>query len=478
MRKNAWITAVGLVYCLAVAVAVPFGIVPLGLTLAIIVVPMIFVVGLKHPAVLLLAYATVLPFEDALLIPGLGTLAKTLGLVLAGCYVMVRFRHLSLLRLPLPLWLFAAWSCLSVAWATSTASAISTMVLLGSQIGMALVITDMTLHDERVAERTLTLYALGSVFVSLYALLRGSVGNMGRLAAFAGQDQAMFAASLIPGVLFLMWKAVEREGSWLTRVGAIVGLLAPLVAIVASGTRSAWAGLLIGLLALLAMQRKYRAAVVLATLGAGVALILYTQPQLADFAMSRLESAISSGGEGRIGIWKVGLTILGDNPLVGVGIGNFTYAFTVDAIIRTPGVLDFGTWLYPGRAPHNIFLGVVAETGILGFALFGWFVVRTIHTAPRTGIGCLLLPIFLSYLTQGFFLDLLLRKPFWLVTALLMGLSSRNTLAHVNTRSFSHTGPSGSPSHEVLHKPVELACATLDGSGQVPNLTQPRAGAR
>lgn len=249
----------------------------------------------------------------------------------------------------------------------------------------------------------------------------------------------MFAAALAPGLLFMLWKAMDREFPPLGRIVCLLLLLFPLTAIIASGTRSAWIGVVVGLCALLASQKKSSKFAIVGAVLAGFWLLLLQIPQLAEFAVNRLGTAISSGGAGRVDIWRVGMTIFQENPLFGVGVGGFPAAFTPDAVFRTPGVDPFGSWLYAGRAPHNVFLGVAVETGLVGFLLLGWFLLRTIRVAPKSGIGGVLLSILATYLTQGFFLDLFLRKQFWLIIALILGLAYRALLPSSSPESSMQT---------------------------------------
>lgn len=63
------------------------------------------------------------------------------------------------------------------------------------------------------------------------------------------------------------------------------------------------------------------------------------------------------------------LTIFRQSPIVGVGIGNFLYYLPT---VQKP--LSVGMYIQP---VHNIFLLLLTETGILGFSVFLWMIVKT-----------------------------------------------------------------------------------------------------
>lgn len=88
----------------------------------------------------------------------------------------------------------------------------------------------------------------------------------------------------------------------------------------------------------------------------------------------------------RISAWISGFNVFQDNPVVGVGLGNaFTYYSEnmPDWAVSYPEVQD---WLNDPDArpnPKNMLVKLLAETGFVGFALFGAFVVAHFHSRNR-----------------------------------------------------------------------------------------------
>jgi O-antigen ligase len=68
----------------------------------------------------------------------------------------------------------------------------------------------------------------------------------------------------------------------------------------------------------------------------------------------------------RLEIASIGLQLFLENPVWGVGAGNFR-SETKDMETESLG------YLYGGIAPHNMYTQILAELGIIGFFLFMWF---------------------------------------------------------------------------------------------------------
>jgi len=79
----------------------------------------------------------------------------------------------------------------------------------------------------------------------------------------------------------------------------------------------------------------------------------------------------------RLHIWKIGLRMFLEHPILGVGIGQFKTAY---------GTI-YATRLHqPWASPHNLALEVGCEMGILGLISFGYFVVQIfkgVSSIPR-----------------------------------------------------------------------------------------------
>ncbi len=80
-------------------------------------------------------------------------------------------------------------------------------------------------------------------------------------------------------------------------------------------------------------------------------------------------TTFDDGGNGRADLWQVAWRMTGDHPVIGVGLNNFV----VEArdYVRQPGALEFVDLIAERpHVAHNTFLQLLAETGIVGLALF------------------------------------------------------------------------------------------------------------
>jgi O-antigen ligase len=78
--------------------------------------------------------------------------------------------------------------------------------------------------------------------------------------------------------------------------------------------------------------------------------------------------------EGRIAIWKRGLTFMATNPILGIGIGQFGVAEGVSK--------GRGAWM----AAHNSFIQIGAELGAGGLALFCmliWSAIKSLRNIQK-----------------------------------------------------------------------------------------------
>ena len=104
---------------------------------------------------------------------------------------------------------------------------------------------------------------------------------------------------------------------------------------------------------------------------------------------SALPGRLADGGRTRM--WRLTGRLIADQPLLGVGAGNFMiriqeYYGAADADL---GELHTDNWIQP----HNDFLWVWAEKGIVGLAVFlgivwcGWRSIRAIVASPEAGVA-------------------------------------------------------------------------------------------
>lgn len=126
--------------------------------------------------------------------------------------------------------------------------------------------------------------------------------------------------------------------------------------------------------------RKYRMLLLLAPLTAVVVLMI---PGLGSRLSTVTQVGTALAGEqadpsieGRVAALKAGINMIKEHPLLGVGAGNFE---TVEPdYLRRFGIVSEKTW-----APHNLYLQMAAEGGVLGLLAWLAFYAGALVTALR-----------------------------------------------------------------------------------------------
>ncbi|MCX6021005.1 MAG: O-antigen ligase family protein [Chloroflexi bacterium] len=354
------------------------------------------VVGLLRPVWFLAAAALAVPFGT--LVPlGVGSLgAGGVELALAAAALSWAIRTFTFgtpVRLPavlIPLGLWTAFAALSVTVALNQRDALKE-TFKWAELGLA-VLLSANLAGNRTGRRILlaAILTAGAAEAALGAyqfftrtgpdgfligerFLR-AYGTFGQPNPFAG-----YLALILPLLLALaLGKPGAPAPSWRLRsLLAAAGTLM-LAAVGMSLSRGAWIALAGAVAVVLALHSgtgrrilgvSFLAALLVAVFGAVGALppellsrleIVTQYLQLFDARHVTLTPQNFALVE-RMAIWQAAAAMSSDHPVLGVGIGNFD-AFYLAYALR--GWLDL-----PGHA-HNVYLTLLAETGVIGLAVY------------------------------------------------------------------------------------------------------------
>ncbi|MBN1979705.1 MAG: O-antigen ligase family protein [Anaerolineae bacterium] len=190
-----------------------------------------------------------------------------------------------------------------------------------------------------------------------------------RLTESASGTAAMLLALLSLALLLYVRRPVVRLVAGLLLALALLNL-------VLSYFLNTWLGFLAGA-AVLILKRSKRVfliwlvvLLIAAVLGAELFLLIYQDrfkdPQQGD--MLRLE------------IWRDTLRVWQKRPLIGVGNANLAAHFLVYGTGQTPGRILRGKSAHP----HNIYLGILAENGLLGLACMLWLIAVFVRSLWRS----------------------------------------------------------------------------------------------
>lgn len=254
---------------------------------------------------------------------------------------------------------------------------------------------------------------------------------------------------------YFIYRVVDAKNNRFGQFVMIVATLTLFLAIILTGSRGAYIALF-AILPLLAMELKIRIPTIFISLAVGV-IILLALPQ--DYT-ARFTSLVTGTNElggtisedpavrGRITKMRTGLEMFVNNPVLGVGVGNFADAYWdyADDIGVESDAQDIQSE-EEARDAHSLYIEVLAETGILGFVtfmLFFYFLLADSFKALMKVRGKIadhrwkswVAPIVISliaYLVSGLFLHGVVFRWFWVIAALAL------TSIHLTELKFEKT---------------------------------------
>jgi O-antigen ligase len=267
-----------------------------------------------------------------------------------------------LARLVVAYWLFMILTVPFALWPGQAAGTVRYFMP-----GVALVVTILLCAPDR---RTLLLLqgglvgttALYGLYVRLYGRTSGD-----RLEAGLGMYDSNDMAALL-ALAFPLSVGLYRMNRGWARAAAAVAAVLFCVLIIASGSRGGLIGLAAGAMVLVMGMKGPKRAAALAML-ALVTVGLWTwSPSFQErvTSITNLEDDYNLTHEyGRKAVWARGRGYIRDNPVLGVGVGNFPIAegdFFEEHYEGTRG----GKW----SNAHNAYVQVYAELGLIGGSIF------------------------------------------------------------------------------------------------------------
>lgn len=239
------------------------------------------------------------------------------------------------------------------------------------------------------------------------------------------------ASMLLFGVVFALIHVIESP--WLRRV-MIATLVLGTVAVVLSFARSAVIAYVLIAISLIWRYREEKF-VPVAIIGAIMAFLMAIPFIPAEY-WTRLASIVGAGGDWTLGrrlsYNLIGLDLLTQSPIVGVGPGNFPNHFTDPEYRFMPG----RTLL--GRELHNMYLSILVQFGLASvafFAMIGFTYSRLLSVARMPAspqyraIALGAAYGFAAYLIASLFLPNEYTKYTWLICALGAALYHNNMRA-------------------------------------------------
>jgi O-antigen ligase len=262
--------------------------------------------------------------------------------------------------------LFVGWTLISATWAEYPGAAIETFTRYLPNAFLFLIVF------AAVRTRNQLLWVIGAFVVG--AFLSGVYGllvpppatDLGRLAG-AGGDPNETAAAMVAGLALATALGVAARGKPLVRVACAGAGAICLIALFLTSSRGGLIALGVALIAAVILGGRRRGTMLLAAACAVLITVFY----FATIAPADVRERVThpEGGTGRVDIWTVGWRMVRDNTIEGVGAGNFStssihYLLEPGVLLRDDFIVD------TPKVAHNTYLQVLAELGIVGFALF------------------------------------------------------------------------------------------------------------
>lgn len=333
---------------------------------------------------------------------------------------------------------FMVWAGLSYLWAEDPSESITTITRYALNFALFPIVFT-AIREPKHLRWVAASIAGGAAAAAAYGLfvVPSAAGaatsvtaadDLDRITGTVG-DPNLLASVLVVGLTMSLAVAADQIRSAATRVLGAGAALLCLTAVIATVSRGGIVALVTAMVAAVILGGKRRPA-----LAAGAAtLAILTVGFFAAFASEAQVERITTadGGTGRTDIWKVGWRMVEDEPIRGIGVGNFNIS-SVHYLLIEPGALERSEFIVDRPAvAHNLYLEILAELGVIGLALFLSIVGACVVMAARAaaaferigeaglaGIARAIAVGLCSTLAADFFLSAQFSKLLWLLLAL------------------------------------------------------------
>jgi O-antigen ligase len=413
--------------------------------------------------------AATIPMENILNFDGLG-LGRAIGLTVFGAWFVQKIatrqswhRVVSGGFFPAAMG-FLIWILASMLWAEHRPVVRTGFIRIAQMVALALIVIDLV--DSR---RKLDLIAKAVVLSALVAaatiLYQAEILNARRLGSdISGgiNNTAAVLVTVIPLAFYLL--RASRSFIWGLIGTLYLGMGAVSVAIMTSRLNLLLLPPLIGILYLLtARERRGRRWLVAVTVAGALGATLFVPwDKLAERAATIGAYVDQTAQFGQVQAetsprgyhLRIGLAIARDHPIIGVGYGNYGYFFRDEYQFQVAGADK----LYGSvRSPHSAYLGIAADLGAIGLAV--WLLllglcatsaIRTWLRARAAGvqdllplIEALVLMLGLHVFAYGFYAPNQVDKLLWLIMAMCIAVGYVVAAETAISDSSQNSGGSG-----------------------------------
>jgi O-antigen ligase len=271
------------------------------------------------------------------------------------------------------------WLALSVTWADDPGLA-GTDLRRWIALGLLFVVVATTLTAAQSLRLVAYAFVAGAVMSVASGVLDGSLTSAVEGAARfegGGSDPNFLAASIVAatvlaGALMLEGRSIPKR---LLMLAAVAVLSAGLVV---SASRGGALAAAVTVVAALVVFKRRRAAV----LGAMAVLASFAALTFANAPAAWERVTNFDDDNGRSDLWYVAWAMAKDDPITGVGLGNFR-VHSSDYVQETAGVNSVANIVETPHYVHNTYLQLLSEGGLVALALFVVVVVGCLRAYWR-----------------------------------------------------------------------------------------------
>jgi O-antigen ligase len=309
-----------------------------------------------------------IPMINIVFIPGLATATRIIGFgaVFAAVFYVIankRVKEPSLFILLTAIYIL--WSLLSYLWSINPGATIGRFVTNIQLFAMVWLIWELCDTQERrnYIVQAFILGAYVSISDMVFTYIQGQ-SSLYRMTAtnFNANEIANSLALGIPLAWYLILTQKGRILYWINFLYLPLSLFCIILTASRGGMLVAIIGLLVIPLTYFHIEKSTRTKITGFIVVGMIAIILLLPRQLDKIErnIERISGTPQALQEGNLNyrqvIWSAGWKVFTENPIIGIGSRGFRYSVE--------------EYLYKVHAPHNAFLSVLVDTGIIGFILF------------------------------------------------------------------------------------------------------------
>ena len=206
--------------------------------------------------------------------------------------------------------------------------------------------------------------------IDLIEETRVTIGR--ELGSVLGDPNDLALVLMFP-MAFAVAMVITPNASKLWRFLGIVIMVLLFSAVLATQSRGGLLGIM-GVFGVFA-YRRMKSKILFFTAGAIAAVVLYAAAGISGRSSGgAAEEGLDASAEGRLWAWEAAVGMALHRPITGVGVASFYYNYYAFS----------PHWDGKPHAVHSTWFGVLAETGIVGFAVFITFIISLGKKAYRT----------------------------------------------------------------------------------------------